>query len=260
MFPPPAVTPLEWLLLTAGVIVVNTIPALMPPTWSLLAFAHLQGGTSVWLLATIGASGVMISRAILALVRRTFGQRIVPRAWQHNIEAPAPTIRSRRTLSPSTLGLFALDPIPSNHLFIAADIARLPLPPLLAVFGLMRFVSYVVWVSAADAAVSSLGDAIRPSLGSGVALATQILGFVMLAFGDAGRLDPCPRAAYIASDARPSRPTRHAWQTMGLPRSRVHTRSLTASEGKEDPDVKVAPRSAVAAPSTFRCVLPRATP
>ena len=175
-----AFTTSQWLFFLAGLVAVNAIPAFMPPTWSLLAYAHLHEGMSIWTLAALGAIGATTGRALLALGSRIGGTRIVPRRWQHNISMLVETIRIRKTLSFSMLALFALGPIPTNHLFIAAGLAGTPLPPLLLVFGIARFLSYLVWISVADTAASSIGDAIRPSWGSGAALAIQALGFLLL--------------------------------------------------------------------------------
>jgi len=175
-----AVTISSWLLVMLGVIVLNTVPAFMPPTWALLTYAHIHEGMSIWALAGVGAVGSTAGRALLALGSRHFGQWIVPRRWRRNVEALVEIIRARRALSLSSLALFALGPVPTNHLFIAAGIAATPLTPLLLVFGLTRFVSYLLWISAANKVATSIGDAVRPSWGNGTALAIQLLGFALL--------------------------------------------------------------------------------
>jgi hypothetical protein len=70
--------------------------------------------------------------------------------------------------------------VPSNHLFIAAGLARAPLLPILAVFAVGRFVTYLLWVGAADTAAASLSDAAGPRTGGWVGAATQIAGFAVL--------------------------------------------------------------------------------
>lgn len=48
------------------------------------------------------------------------------------------------------------------------------------VFGVTRFVSYILWVQAAQTAVSSLDELLRPAIGGTAAIAAQILGFAAL--------------------------------------------------------------------------------
>jgi hypothetical protein len=107
----------------------NAVPAFMPPTWVLLAYFHLYHELPVVLLALVGALGATTGRAVLALVSRAFGDRVLPMSWRGNIEALVATLRSRPQMALPSLGLFALGPLPSNHLFIAAGLAGAPLPP-----------------------------------------------------------------------------------------------------------------------------------
>lgn len=169
-----------WLLLLLAVVLLNAMPAFMPPTWVLLAYFHVEHGFPLVPLALVGAAGAMSGRFILAEVSRQLGPHVFPQRWLANIAHLSGVIQSHKTLSIPTLGLFALGPIPTNHLFIAAGVSAVPLPPLLLVFGVTRFVSYLVWVSAVNTAVTSIDDALRPGWGEGVTVAAQILGFILL--------------------------------------------------------------------------------
>jgi hypothetical protein len=131
-------------------------------------------------LAVVGALGATTGRAALALGSRAFGNRFVPASWRANVEALVATLQSRPTLALPSLALFALGPVPSNHLFVAAGLARAPLPPILVVFGGARFVSYVLWVSAANVADRSLREVVGPRLGGWGAVALQLAGFALI--------------------------------------------------------------------------------
>lgn len=170
----------QWLMILGIVVGVNVIPLIMPPTWVVLAFFHLRWDLTVLPLAFFGALGAVTGRGLLALLSREFGLRFIPRRWQQNIETLVEAIRDHRGASWLSMGLFALGPVPTDHLFIAAGIARAPLPPLLAIFGVSRFVSYLIWVSVAQTTTDSIGKLLRPSFGGGIALAAQVLGFVLL--------------------------------------------------------------------------------
>lgn len=172
--------PLWWILLFAGIVVLNVIPAFMPPTWTLLAWAHINYGIPVLLIAGVGALGAATGRLLLALGSRAFGIHIIPARWHANIQTLIDTIRSRPALSLGSLGLFALGPIPTNHLFIAVGLAGSPLKAVTTVFGVARFLSYVLWVQAAETAVSSLDEILKPALGGTAAIAAQVLGFAAL--------------------------------------------------------------------------------
>jgi hypothetical protein len=170
----------SWLVVWVLCIVLNAVPAFMPPTWAVLAYFHLYHGLPVVPLAFVGALGATTGRAILALSSRAFGTRVFPARWRENVAVLSQTLQSRPVLALPSLALFALGPVPSNHLFVAAGLARAPLPPILLVFGSARFVSYIVWVSAADVADQSLQDLFGSHVAGWGAIALQVAGFAII--------------------------------------------------------------------------------
>jgi hypothetical protein len=170
----------NWLVVWALAVALNAVPAFMPPTWSVLAYFHLYHGLPVVPLAIVGALGATTGRTVLAVGSRAFGDRFVPASWRANVEALVATLQSRPTLALPSLALFALGPVPSNHLFVAAGLARAPLPPILVVFASARFVSYVLWVGAANAADRSLRENFGARLGGWGAVALQLVGFALI--------------------------------------------------------------------------------
>ena len=109
----------------------------MPPTWAVLAYFHLYHQLPTLPLAIVGALGSTTGRGLLALGSRAFGARFLPESWRVNIETLVEMLQSQPTLAFSSLALFTLGPFPSNQLFIAAGIAKAPLPPILLVFGVL---------------------------------------------------------------------------------------------------------------------------
>ena len=72
------------------------------------------------------------------------------------------------------LALFALSPVPSAQLFIAAGITGVRLVPLTAAFFSGRLVSYSIYIGAANAAQDSLGPILTDSLRSPLSIALQV--------------------------------------------------------------------------------------
>lgn len=169
-----------WLLVWALCVVLNVVPAFMPPTWALLAYFHISHGLDILPLAIVGAVGSAIGRTLLALLSQRAGDRFLPRRWRSNIAALADVLRERPGLSISTLLLYTLGPLPSNQLFIAAGISGAPLGPLAAVFAVTRCVSYIIWMTAASTAAATLQEALAPRLGATGALIGQALGLLAL--------------------------------------------------------------------------------
>ncbi len=170
----------EWLLAWSLTVVLNVIPAFMPPTWSLLAYFHLNYAFPILPLAAVGATAATTGRGLLALASRAFGARFLSKGRQENLRSLTTVLRQRKAVSVPLLLLFVLGPVPSNELFIAAGLAKVPLLPLLVIFGLARFVSYLLWVKTTETVARSLWDVLTPSVGSEVAVAVQIVGLLLM--------------------------------------------------------------------------------
>jgi membrane protein YqaA with SNARE-associated domain len=169
-----------WLLVAVVVLLLNLIPVVTPPTWSVLAFFALHSGIPAVPLAALGATCAVTGRTTLALVSRRVGARILPRRWRTNIQVLAEAIRGHRLARLSALGVFAFVPVPSDQLFIAVGIARAPLAPVIIAFGSGRFLVYLFWVSVASSAADSLEGVLRPRVSGGVALVLELVSLAIL--------------------------------------------------------------------------------
>jgi membrane protein YqaA with SNARE-associated domain len=170
----------HWAVVWALSVVLNVIPAFMPPTWALLSFFHLKYQLGILPLAVIGAFGSATGRTLLALGSRVCGRRVLSESKRKNIEQLGDRLQQRSGFSLSGLALFAIGPVPTNHLFIAAGMARVPLAPVVAVFAISRCVSYILWMKLTETAARSLRDVITPNFGNAVGVAAQVVGFVLL--------------------------------------------------------------------------------
>ncbi len=171
---------MSWVAVWGLAVALNAVPAFMPPTWAVLSYFHLYHGLPVVPLAIVGAVGATTGRAVLALASRAAGDRWLPRSWRANIVGLVATLQGRPALALPSLAVFALGPVPSNHLVVAAGLARAPLPPILLVFGLARAISYVLWVSTANVADRSLRDLLGPRVGRWAVIAVQVAGLALI--------------------------------------------------------------------------------
>jgi hypothetical protein len=158
---------------------VNILPAFGPPTWSVLVFFRLQSSLAVLPLVLIGALAAASGRLVLAYASRRFRNRLSEQRIEH-LEAPRDAVAGDRKRAAAGLGLFALAPLPSAQLFVAAGLIAAPLVPLTAAFFAARLVSYSIYVGAASAAKHSLGSIVQDSLTSPAGIALQVLMLVGL--------------------------------------------------------------------------------
>jgi len=164
----------EYLLVAAVVFGVNLLPAFGPPTWAVLVLFRLNNHLPGVPLVAIGAVSAAGGRLLLATLSRHFRVRLSPKR-RTNLEAARELFAGSRKKGLAALGLFALSPIPSAQLFIAAGLLDVALIPLTAAFFAGRLVSYTVYVSAASLADHRFGSLLRDSLTSPVGVTLQVL-------------------------------------------------------------------------------------
>lgn len=172
-----------YLLIVGVVFGVNLLPALGPPTWSVLVLFRLHEHVSAPLLVVLGALAAGAGRLCLAVVTRRV-RRWLPRRRIDSLRAAGAYLTRHHGRAVLGLGLFALSPLPSAQLFEAAGILDVPLVPVTAAFFCGRLVSYSFYIGAAGIAEASLGDQLRSSITSWPSIALQavmVLGLVVLA-------------------------------------------------------------------------------
>lgn len=168
-------------LAVAGVVFgANVVPAFGPPTWSILVFFRLQSGIPAIPLVLIGALAAASGRLVLAFFSRRLRGRMSAERLEH-LTAARDVVAGGRKRALAGLGLFALSPLPSAQLFVAAGLVAAPIVPLTAAFFAGRLVSYSIYVTAASAVKHNLGSTITSTFTSplGIALQIAMLGGVV---------------------------------------------------------------------------------
>lgn len=163
----------------AVVFAVNLLPAFGPPTWAVLVFFSLDFDLPAVPLVLGGALAAAAGRFVLATVTRRLRPRLSAARRQRLDQAQA-ALSSDRRRTAAGLGLFALSPVPSGQLFVAAGLMTVPLLPLTAAFFAGRLVSYSIYVSVASVAEKNLGDLTLDALTSPLGLALQLLMLIAL--------------------------------------------------------------------------------
>jgi hypothetical protein len=166
-----------YLVLAAVVLAVNLLPAFGPPTWTVLVYYRLSSSIPAVPLVLVGAVSAASGRFVLANVSHCFRGRLSQERREH-LSAARDALSASRARALAGLGLFALSPLPSAQLFIAAGLIDAPIATLTAAFFAGRIVYYSIYVAAASAARHSLGGIVANSFKSPVGIALQV---VMLA-------------------------------------------------------------------------------
>ncbi len=171
--------PAQFALAVAVIFAVNLLPAFGPPTWSLLVFFTLDFDLPVAPLVIAGALAAASGRFVLASGARKLRPRLSA-ARLASVDRAQRALSGNRRRAVAGLGLFALSPVPSGPLFVAAGLMTVPLLPLTAAFFAGRLVSYSIYVSVATIAERNLGSLALDALTSPLGMALQIAMLIAL--------------------------------------------------------------------------------
>ncbi|HET8954992.1 MAG TPA: hypothetical protein VFN18_04975 [Solirubrobacterales bacterium] len=195
------------LAIALGVVfAVNLLPAFGPPTWAVLVFFSLDFDLPAVPLVLGGALAAACGRYLLA----TGARRLRPRlsaARLARLDRTQTALLADRRRSAAGLGLFALSPVPSGQLFVAAGLMTVALLPLTAAFFAGRLVSYSIYVGVASVAERNLGDLVLDALTSplGVGLQLAMLAALGCLLGGLRPGERPRRRLWDSPDGRPGR-------------------------------------------------------
>ena len=165
---------MQYLALFAIVFGINLLPAFGPPTWTVLVFTRLHWHLNPVALVLLGALAAMSGRYLLARGARHFKGRL-PGRMRSNLEDAQILLERKRVGAIALFGLFAVSPLPSAQLFLAAGLLDLPLGLLTLAFFLGRLVSYSIYVTVATLAEKQLGSVMGQIFGSPWSIALQVV-------------------------------------------------------------------------------------
>ena len=167
------------LLAWAIVLVVNVVPAFMPPSWSIMAVFRVTAGLPLLPLTIGGAAMSAVGRAGLALLSRRLSYKL-PDTDRQNAEALGQFLNRHRRWRTLIVFGYCLGPLPSNAVFIAAGAGKVPLLPVTLAFFLSRAIADTFWVWTVDQVSHNLSDVFAEQITSWKAVVVQVATIVLV--------------------------------------------------------------------------------
>jgi len=161
-------------------VLVNTAPILMPPTWLILAsFYALDETLNPALLAVIGATGATAGRFVL-LYTSGFFRKFISEERKSSFDGIANYLKSKRLGYFIASFLFAATPLPSNMLFISYGLMKAKSAQIYIGFWLGRAMSYYVMISISKVVITPFAKLFEDRL-LGI-IFVDVLSVTMLVF------------------------------------------------------------------------------
>lgn len=162
----------------AVVFAINLVPALMPASWMVLALFVNRFGLPL-LPVTIGGAIVSgLGRAVLAKMARS-GRRLLLGTAAADAEALGGLLNRYGSRLAWVTFAYSLGPFPTNHLFIAAGLARVRILWVLVGFWGARIIADTFWVWTADLVMESAGELVS-NHGGTLAVIGQLVSLIVM--------------------------------------------------------------------------------
>lgn len=131
-----------YLIASIIIIIINVVPAFMPPTWTIVSFFYIKYEASLWLLTLIAAMSSSFGRYLLAKTSEISVPAIFSKETTKNMKFIGSKIKKGKLHSFLVALIWAISPVGSNPLFIAVGFAGTGLYPVLLGFFIGRLLSY----------------------------------------------------------------------------------------------------------------------
>ncbi len=163
---------------TALAFVVNLVPAFTPSTWIVLSFFYIQFDLPLLPLVIAGTIASAAGRLLLAKGSGGAGRRFL-RGKRGDIDELGGFLNDHQRWLTPIVFVYALTPLPTNNLFVAAGVAEVNLVPVVGGFLASRMIANTLWIWTASRSIDDLGAAFRGSF-SPLGIAIQIAGVLSI--------------------------------------------------------------------------------
>jgi len=156
---------------------INLAPAFMPSTWMVMAFFYIRFDLPLLVLTLGSAVASALGRMALAWGSHAFSRRFLPGQRTDLDELGAFLDEHRGVVGPAVF-LYALSPLPTNNLFIAAGMTGVSMTAVVAGFIASRMIANTFWVWTTNRALDSLGTLFTDAITGPYGIALQVVGLV----------------------------------------------------------------------------------
>jgi membrane protein YqaA with SNARE-associated domain len=168
-----------YIILAISVIIVNSLPAFAPPTWTLIVFFLNYYNLNIFAVVVISVIAATMGRLFLYSYIQTFSKFVFNKWEEKNLEYLGKKIGKNKKTSLLFIFLYSITPLSTTALFVASSIARVNIFILGLGFFLGRLVSYSFLAGTSLLIVNSLSEVIKNPL-SFESIFLTILGFLIL--------------------------------------------------------------------------------
>lgn len=169
----------HYVLLFLGAIVVDMLPILGPPAWTVMVFFQLQYHLDIVYVLLLGVAGSTIGRYLYSYYIARFAQRFLKKQKNEDMEYLGTKLQSDGWKFELFVFIYTLVPVSSTPLFSATGMARIKPLRVLIPFFFGKFFSDMAMVMMGDYAAAN-ADEILTNFMTWKSILAISLGLVLL--------------------------------------------------------------------------------
>ena len=170
---------LIYFLVFVASLLVDVVPFIGPPAWTVMVFFQVKFGLSIWLVLIIGVPGSALGRYLYSSYIHRFSDYYIKPQKNEDLYFIGRKLANNGWKVQLFVLLYTLMPLPSTPLFTAAGVARMRTLTLIPSFFVGKFVSDSIMVLTGDYVAHNITN-ITHDLASWKALLGTILGLVII--------------------------------------------------------------------------------
>lgn len=144
-----------YLLVFVATFLVDLVPFIGPPAWTVMVFCQMQFGLNIWLVLVTGVIGSTLGRFALSQYMPWLSDRYIKADKNEDLKFIGRKLSQRGWQIQLFVLVYTLTPMSSTPVFTAAGMARIPPVKIIPAFFVGKFISDMVMVLAGDYVVQN---------------------------------------------------------------------------------------------------------
>lgn len=170
---------LFYLLVFIASMLVDVVPLIGPPAWTVMVFFQVHFGLGIWQVLVLGVSGSAIGRYLYSAYIPLVSKRLIKPSKNEDLKFIGRKFARKGWKCNVFVLLYTLMPLPSTPLFTALGIARINALRILPSFFAGKFISDAVMVLAGNYVITN-ADHLSHGFYSWKSIGGIVLGLILL--------------------------------------------------------------------------------
>jgi hypothetical protein len=168
-----------YLLVFLAALVVDLIPFIGPPAWTVMVFFQMKFNLDMWIVLVAGVIGSTIGRYLLTLYIPKLTSKVINKRKDEELQLLGQKLSGRKWEIRGFVFLYTLIPVPTTPLFTTIAVAKIKPMIVIPPFFVGKFISDMMMVYAGKYAAENAVDIVHGLL-SWKAIAGASVGVILI--------------------------------------------------------------------------------